>query len=64
MLKSRIILYITLFLVILIWSLFIVSFIIGDFYWIIKSGAEYNLARFAIIVISLCIPLYIIQNNN
>lgn len=65
MLKPDIIVtYIILVLVIFIAFLLIISFILGNCYWIIECGTEHHLARFCIIVISLCVPLYIVQEKD
>lgn len=55
--------YIKLFTITFISLILIVSFIISDIFWLIELGGFYNLGRFFIMVLSLCIPMIYIQND-
>ena len=54
--------YILLVIIVFISLLVIVSFILGNCQWITGIGGGHNVARFFIVVMSLCIPLAYIQS--
>ena len=53
--------FIILAIVIFVSLIAIISFILGNYQWITESGGGYNVGRGVIVIMSLFIPLYIVQ---